>query len=122
MSLLAFPRGRSNATFNEGERLRSVESRRRWTLTVDGARARRYDLQASLGTLERSFVPRRVTANGRALPRGAWSFDRRTRVLTATFTGRRVTLRADGRRSGVPRPPGPPVDRAPGRPDPRFTG
>jgi len=122
MNLLAFPRGRSSASFNEGERLRSVEGKRRWTLTVSGKRQRRYDLQASLGTLERSFVPRRVLADGRPLPRSAWSFDSGTRVLTARFSGRRVTLRVDARRSGVPRPPGPPVDRVPGRPRPRFTG
>lgn len=126
MELLAFPRGRSSAGFNEGEDLRSVEGRKRWTLTVDGKRRRRYHLQSSLATLERPFTPRRVTAGGRALPRSAWNFDSAKRALTVTFSGRRVVLRVEGRPAqspaGAPSPR--PRPQAPSRPrrGPRFTG
>ncbi len=125
MELLAFPRGRSSAGFNEGERLRSVEGRKRWTLTVDGKRRRRYHLQSSIGTLERPFTPQRVTANGKTLPRTAWSSDSATRTLTVSFSGRRVVLRVEGRAAQAPpagAPRVPPQGRSRPRGGPRFTG
>lgn len=96
MELLAFPRGRSVARFNERERISSVERRRRWTLTVHGERTRRYALQASLGTLRRPFRPCRVRLAGRPLARTRWRYDRRTRVLRATVRVRRGTLDVRG--------------------------
>jgi alpha-glucosidase (family GH31 glycosyl hydrolase) len=90
--LLAFPRGRSRAAFNEGERVVSVEGRRRWRLHVRGRRLRRYGLQASMATLRRPLRPCSVRLRGRRLPRRAWRYNRRTRVLRASFRVRRATL------------------------------
>jgi alpha-glucosidase (family GH31 glycosyl hydrolase) len=91
MQLLAFPRGRSRAAMGaRPERLRSVEGRRGWRLTIRGKRARRYSLQASLATLRRPFRPSVVTVAGRRLE--SWSYDRRTGVLRASFRLRSGTL------------------------------
>jgi hypothetical protein len=86
MELLAFPRGRSLARFNDRESLRSIEGRRRWTLKVRATRARTYKLQASLGTLRRRFRPCRVTVAGK---RRKFRYSRKTRVLTTRFKLRR---------------------------------
>ena len=86
MELLAFPRGRSAARFNETELLRSTEGSRRWTLSVRGRRARSYRLQASLGTLRRPFRPCRVTVGGRSR---AFAYNRASRVLRVRFSLRR---------------------------------
>ena len=94
MRLVAFPRGRSTARVYRRERIVSRERRGSWSLRVRGARSRRYDLQASLATLRRPFRPCAVRLNGRALPRRAWRFSRRTRVLTVRFSARRGTLTA----------------------------
>jgi hypothetical protein len=96
LELLAFPRGRSGASFGERGRLRSAEGPGGWSLTVAGGGPLRVRLQASLTTLRRPFVPRAVTANGRPLPRSAWSYDPGTGVLTARFHARRTTLRVSG--------------------------
>jgi alpha-glucosidase (family GH31 glycosyl hydrolase) len=100
LHLLAFPRGRSEAAFNAGERLRSAARRRAWRLTVAGARRRTYRLQASLATLRRPFHACRAALGGRRLRRGAafvrrgrgWTYARRTRVLRAAFRARRARL------------------------------
>jgi len=92
MTLLAFPRGRSSAVFNEGERLRSVEGRRRWTLTIGGSRRRAYRLQASLATLRRPFRPCAVSVRGRRLARRAWTYRGQSRRLTARFRVKRGRL------------------------------
>ncbi|MBA3262750.1 MAG: hypothetical protein H0T69_09850, partial [Thermoleophilaceae bacterium] len=93
MQLLAFPRARSNAGMGaRPERLRSVEEDHAWRLTIRGKRARRYSLQASLATLRRPFAPRSLALDGRPLPRGSWSYDRRTKVLRAGFRLRSGTL------------------------------
>ena len=101
LMLLAFPRGRSAATFNAGERLVSVERRRGWSLTVRGSRRRAYRLQASLATLRQPFRPCGVTVRGRRLPRRAWRYRPRTRKLTVRFRAKRgrvvVRRRCGGR-------------------------
>ena len=95
LRLLAFPRGRSRAAIGRGESVRSRESARGWSLTLRGRRMRRYSLEASLGTLRRPFRPCAVRFRGQRPPRWAWSYDRRTRVLRATFRARaaRLTVR-----------------------------
>jgi hypothetical protein len=108
MELLAFPRGTRTSHFNEGERVRSVEGRGAWTLRVRGGRTRTYRLQASLATLRRPFVPCEVRVGGRALPASAWSYDRQTRRLRATFSARDARVRV----AACP----------PSRRGPRFTG
>ena len=97
MDLLAFPRGRSRARFHRREWLVSRVRPRGWELTVRGARKRRYRLQASLGALTKPLRPCAVSVRGRPLPRRAWRFNRRTRVLTARFTVRTGTLFAERR-------------------------
>ncbi len=92
MEVLAFPRGRSAARFNTGERLRSVERRGRWTLTVLARRTRTIRLQAALGTLQRRFRPCRVTVAGAPLAPSRWRFDPGSRVLRASVTLRRGRL------------------------------
>jgi hypothetical protein len=59
-------------------------------LTIRGKRARLYRLQASLATLRRPFAPHSLTVAGR--PLRSWSYDRRTRVLRASFRLRNGTL------------------------------
>jgi len=92
MSLLAFPRGRSKAAFNEGERLTSRERRGRWTLRIRGKRARRYEVRATLGTLRHPFVPRSVRVDGRELAERAWNYRRGARVIRI-----RARVRGKGR-------------------------
>ena len=90
LRLLAFPRGRSRATFLDGERLRSRERRGRWELRIRGARTRRYAVQASLATLRRPLQPCAVRANGRRVRR--WRFDRATQVLRFGVRARRARV------------------------------
>jgi alpha-glucosidase (family GH31 glycosyl hydrolase) len=99
LSLLAFPRGRWRGRMFDGERLRSVETRRGWRLRVAGDRRRRYTLEAAFAALRHPFAPDRVLLDGRPLPRRAWSFSTRRRVLRIRFSARRATLvvRAAGR-------------------------
>jgi hypothetical protein len=96
LRLLAFPRGRSSAGMFATERLASRAARGRWTLAVRGARTRRYALEASTADLRGArggaFSPCRLRVGTRTLPRGAWRFDARRRVLTASFRARRATL------------------------------
>ena len=123
MGLLAFPRGTRTSWFNEGERVRSVEGRRRWSLRVDGARRRRYGLQASMSTLERPFVPCRVRVGGRTLARTAWRYDERTRALRVGFSGEDVTVRVSGACASGSRRVAPARRRGgPSRRPPRYTG
>jgi sulfoquinovosidase len=83
LSLLAFPRGRSASAFLEGERLRSTEGDRSWTLAVDGRSRRTYTLRASLGSLRRPFVPCAATLDGRPFRR--WRYEASTGSLWAGF-------------------------------------
>ncbi len=103
MTLLAFPRGRSKAGFNEDELLSSREHRDGWALRVRGARRRVYELQASLTTLRRKLRPCRVTLNGRKLRRRAWRYDGRSRLLRVRFRTRRGRLVAHRCARGRPR-------------------
>jgi alpha-glucosidase (family GH31 glycosyl hydrolase) len=48
MTLLAFPRGTTKAEIGPGESVRSSVRGRRWRLAIDGKRARRYSIEASL--------------------------------------------------------------------------
>ena len=95
LDLVAWPRGRRRGRLGPGERFLSSERRGRWTLTLRGKRRRRYRLQASLAALRRPFRPCRVSAGGRKLRRRAWRYDRRRRVLSASFRLRsgRVVVR-----------------------------
>jgi len=88
MRLLAFPRGSTSTTFGDGERIRSVEGKRSWTLEIDGTRARTYDVEASLGALERPFTPRCIQAPGR---QAKWTTDAEG-VVSTRVSGRRVRL------------------------------
>jgi alpha-glucosidase (family GH31 glycosyl hydrolase) len=95
MTLLAFPRGRSRAAIGAGEGVRSAERRGAWELRVRGARTRTYRLEAALATLRAPFAPCAVRLDGRALPRGAWSYDPGRAVLVASFRTRAGTFAAE---------------------------
>jgi alpha-glucosidase (family GH31 glycosyl hydrolase) len=88
LHVIAFPRGSSDATFYRSGNMTSDESRDRWRLTIDGGmpegRPFSLDLDASMKTLERPFVPRTVKVNGR--PAKSWSYDRETGVLSVSAT------------------------------------
>jgi alpha-D-xyloside xylohydrolase len=94
--LLALPRGRHTDRIGRDERVTSVERRDGWHLLLRLRRRREIDLQASLATLATPFAPCAVEWRGRPLPAGTWTWDPTTRVLRATFTGRRgrLTVRA----------------------------
>ncbi|MDQ2623167.1 MAG: hypothetical protein M3Y45_09040 [Actinomycetota bacterium] len=90
LHLIAFPRGRSTVGFYEKGQAISKEGRREWSLTLRGAGKHELDLEASMKTLKRPFVPAVVKAGKRRLAKGdAWSFDRKTGVLQV-----KVTLKA----------------------------
>ena len=110
LHVLAFPRGRTRSALGTGVRALSLERRGRWTLRLRAAKRRRHSirLQASTATLERPFRPCRVTLHGRRLPRRAWSYDRRTKVLNALFRVRRGTLEVRRCRAGPRTGPGRP--------------
>ena len=96
LRLLAFPRGSTTSRFNRAERLRSIEGRKEWTLEIDAGLRRTYRLEASLATLRHPFRPCTVEVDGSELTPGRWSYDRRSRVLRATFHGRDPVLSAVG--------------------------
>jgi len=95
--LLAFPRGESDASFFEGERVKSKVRRGRWVLKVSGATRRKYELQASLATIAGRLEPCRVRVDGERLRRRHWDFARRTEVLTLDLRGRSPKLVVKGR-------------------------
>jgi hypothetical protein len=81
----------------EAERLSSSEPRGGgWRLGISGRRKRAYTVRASLATLARPLRPCSVTLGGRRLPRAAWSWRPRSKVLTVRFTARKASLRAIG--------------------------
>lgn len=97
LTLLAFPRGRWRGRFGERGRLRAREGRAGWELTIASGRRRTCTLRAALGSLRRPFRPKRITVDGRRLPRSRWSYNRRTSVLTTRFTAAgRLTVRVTG--------------------------
>ena len=103
LRLLAFPRGRSKASAYAGERIRSRERKRAWSLFVRGKLRRKYRLEASMATLRHPFVPCGVELAGTALAPKRWSYDRKARVLRARFSGKRVRLSVEGGRCSRPR-------------------
>lgn len=92
LTLLGFPRGRSEAAFHRRERLRLLERPGRWELSIRGARRRTYDVAASLATLASPFVPCTVEWNGRRLDAERWRWDADTRVLRVRVAGLRGRL------------------------------
>jgi hypothetical protein len=92
--LLAWPRGASAARLEAGGVARSREGRRSWTLALSTRRRTRWSIQASLATLRRPFRPCSVESRGGRLRR--WRYDRRARVLHASFTARSGRLGAHG--------------------------
>jgi alpha-glucosidase (family GH31 glycosyl hydrolase) len=100
LRLLAFPRGRSSSRFLNGGRLVSRERKHRWSLRIDSGRERSFELQASLRTLRRKLVPCSVRVDGKRLPKRAWSYDRKRRVLRASFAlaDGKLTVRSCGKR------------------------
>jgi hypothetical protein len=79
LRVLAFPRGRSAASFLAAGRLRSVERQGSWRLTVESPHERRYAVQASLRTLRAPFRPRSVEVDGRRIR--SWDYEHETGVL-----------------------------------------
>jgi alpha-glucosidase (family GH31 glycosyl hydrolase) len=92
--LLAFPRGSSSIRLEDGGVVRSRERAEAWSLSIDSTRRRAWRIEASLATLRQPLRPCSLAASGGRL-RG-WRFDRRTKVLRATFATRRGTLVARG--------------------------
>jgi sulfoquinovosidase len=93
LDLLAFPRGRSRATFLEGEMLVSRERRGGvWKLAIRGERKRRWRIEASLATLRRPFVPRCVLVGGKRLSKRRWSYGERKRRIAIGLKARRAIL------------------------------
>ena len=89
----------------------------RWSLQIRGKRARRYSLQATLGSLRRPFAPRSVLLGGRPLARSAWSYDPSSGTLRVAFRCRSSTLTvaaaSRGARPGRPRTRGARPGRSP---------
>ena len=92
--LLAWPRGSSSTRLEDGGLVRSRERPGAWSLSIASSRRRTWKIEASLATLRRPLRPCTVAARGGTL-RG-WRFDRRTKVLRATFATRRGRLVARG--------------------------
>jgi alpha-glucosidase (family GH31 glycosyl hydrolase) len=139
LRLLAFPHGTSESALAGGESIRSSESSttkkrkkgrkrgkagsskkrkrrttKRWTLDIDGAVARNYELQASLSTLSTPFTPCLVKLDGKRvlregakrpkrkkarkkLAKGSWDYDPASSILTAAFQGTDRSLVASSR-------------------------
>lgn len=89
LTVLAFPRGRTTARlFGRRERLRSAETRRGWRLDIRGRRRRRWDVTATLATLERPIVPCELRWRSRPLSSAAWRWHGDARVLEVSVEGR----------------------------------
>jgi len=96
LRLLAFPGPRRTSRMFNGERLRSGARRGAWTLAIEGARTRRYTVEASMADLHsrgrRPFDVCAITVGGRPLPRSDWHQRHPGDVLTATFSARRAVI------------------------------
>jgi hypothetical protein len=90
LRLLAFPRGTSESSFYGSGRLVSTEGDGRWQLSVHDDRVRTFGLQASMSTLNKPFVPCRVSLDGSALSN--WRYHATDRVLEVGFSTRSGTL------------------------------
>jgi alpha-D-xyloside xylohydrolase len=100
LELLAFPRGRSRATFLHGEKLSSRERKGGvWKLGIRGERKRHWRIDASLATLRRPFVPRCVLVGGQFISKKRWSYGKRKRRIAIRLKAKRavVAVRADCR-------------------------
>jgi alpha-glucosidase (family GH31 glycosyl hydrolase) len=96
LRLLAWPSGRSSASFYDNERIFSVLRGRRWSLSITGSRRRAYELQAAL-----PFRPCALSVGRRRLKRSAWSYASAKQVLSVVFAttrGRLVVASCSGRR------------------------
>jgi hypothetical protein len=100
MRLLAWPRGERTVPLGPGagDTATSKETASGWTLEINGARPRTYDVEASLGSLAGgAFRPCAVRTGDRGqTPLQSWRYDRATEVLTLRVFGRsvRVDVRA----------------------------
>ena len=74
--------------------VRSRERARTWALSIGSTRRRTWKIEASLATLRHPLRPCSLAVRGGRL-RG-WRFDRRTKVLRATFATKRGTVVARG--------------------------
>jgi len=96
LRLLAFPGPRRTSRMFSGERLRSRVRRGAWTLAIEGARRRRYTVEASMADLHRRgrrpFDVSAITVGGRPLPSSEWHQRHPGDVLTATFSARRAVV------------------------------
>ena len=90
LTLLTFPRGYSTARVYRGERVVSAEKRNgTWVLRIEGARRRRYEVQAAFGAMRRPFRACTARANGR---RVRLTRSDGGRLIRTTVSGRRVRL------------------------------
>ena len=93
LELVAFPRGRSRATFYEGEALVSRERGRGvWKLVIKGERKRSWRIQASLATLKRPFVPRCVHVNSKRVSKRHWGYAKRKRRIAIRLKAKRAVV------------------------------
>ena len=94
IELLAFPLGRSSASFNRRGTITSKVSANAWSLKLEAPRRTRFSLQAALSVIPGGLRPCSVSLNGHELPGSRWSYDPGSQVMRASVSGRRVTLRA----------------------------
>jgi alpha-glucosidase (family GH31 glycosyl hydrolase) len=94
LHLLAFPRARSEGSFLERGRWRSVESPGRWVLSARAERRATWTVEAALGTLAAPFAPCSVWVNRRRLPDDAWTYEPASGVLRTVAEGRGLRLEA----------------------------
>jgi alpha-glucosidase (family GH31 glycosyl hydrolase) len=91
MTLLAFPRGTSTSRFNTRGVVKSVESHRRWKLTIRSDRARTFTVRATTWSLRKPFRPRSVRLGKRRLRfsyrGGVLTFKAKTKRGTVSVTG-----------------------------------
>ena len=92
LTLLAFPRGRSQSALGRSGRVVSREVSSGWTLALSGKRGTRYTLRASLGALRHRLKPCTLDLDAREVRR--WRYVRGSRTLTARFraTSKRSNL------------------------------
>ncbi|MGH2953588.1 MAG: TIM-barrel domain-containing protein [Solirubrobacterales bacterium] len=98
LTLLAWPRGRSQNRFGRRGLLRSRElPGRRWELRIRDERRITYRVRASTLVLRRELNPCSVELDGRRLGRDRWRFDSRRGVLSVRLRAKRARLLVDGR-------------------------
>lgn len=96
--LIAFPRGHSVTKFDARGWIRSSERTtagtrpREWKLAIKDPTARIWEIESTLSTLRKPFVPKCVKRNGRKLSRNLWDYAPRKRLF-------KVKLKATGRKT-----------------------